>query len=110
MKTTQTLQGDPFLTDIDRMISEEQFICESQPSSDANKRLIDQLKQFKMKYEEHLNTMKLGREVWTLSKIYDLIKLLKEITTVRIQLDAITQYQQRLVKNKERVVDGDGAH
>ena len=110
MKTTQTLQEDPFLTDVDRMISEEQFICESQPSSDANKRLIDQLKQFKTKYEEHLNTMKQGSDMWTLSKIYDLIKLLKEILSVRIQLDVISQYQQRLVKNKERVVDGDGAH
>ncbi len=94
----------PFLTGADRMISEEQFICERQPSSDANKTLINGLKQFKTKYEEHLNTVKSDREKLTLSNTYDLIKSINKIPMVKIQLDAISQYHQRLVENNQRVV------
>ena len=98
---SSTTPNDPFLTDAERMMNEEQFICETQTSSELNKMLIDGLKQFKVKYEEHLNDMKSNREQLTLSKIYDLINWVDEVPVVKIQVDAIRDYQQHFVEKNQ---------
>jgi hypothetical protein len=104
MNISQTLPDDPFLTGIDRMIEEEQFICHTQTSNNANGLLIDGLKQFKTKYQEHLNTIKLDKNNPILSNIYDLIESMNRIHMVKIQLNAIREYQQHLVDNNQRAV------
>jgi hypothetical protein len=103
--STQTSSDDPFLTGIERMINEEQFICNTQKTSnEANALLIDGLKQFKTKYQEYLNTIKSDKNNLTLSNIYDLIESVNRIPMVKIQLNAIREYQQRLVDNNQRAV------
>ena len=85
-----------------RMINEEKFICQTQTSIDGNKLLIDGMEQFKRKYEGYQNTLRTNKEELPLSRIYGLIKAVNEIHMVEIQLDAIRNYQQVLIENKQR--------
>jgi hypothetical protein len=86
---SSSIREDPFLHGLDRMINEEQFICDRQTSTDSNEILIEKLKKLRTKYAEHLNTMKSDNEDLTLSNIYHLIKSVDKIPMVKIQLDAI---------------------
>jgi hypothetical protein len=104
MNNSSSIQEDPFLNGLDRMVNEEQLICDRQTSTDLNKVLFERLKQLRTKYAEHLNTMKSDNEDLTLSNIYHLIKSADKIPMVKIQLDAIRDYHELLVENNQRVV------
>ena len=98
---TSTSQEDLFLSDINRIIDEENLIVETQNSNSLNKRLFNGLKQLKTKYEECLDTIKSSRDDLNLPKIYDLIKSTDEMSMIKIQLNAIKKYQRIFLKNNE---------
>lgn len=106
MNVLQTSTNDPFLNGIERMISEERFICRSQTPNTANNLLIDELNQFKSKYQNYLRSIEPDRENPSLESIYALFRLLKTIPTVNIQLDAIKTYQEQFVTGNQRVAHG----
>ncbi|CAF4370983.1 unnamed protein product, partial [Rotaria sp. Silwood2] len=104
MKTSEIQQNDPFLFGIDRIINEEDFICQKETSSDFNRELIGQLKQLKMNYEHQVKTIELNENSTTLSHIYQLINRMNTVPMITIQLDAIKNYHEILLKNNEHDV------
>jgi uncharacterized protein YfkK (UPF0435 family) len=110
MKTSHSAQDDAFLTGINRMINEEENICEAQKSDNLNQALVKGLEQLKTKYEEHLKAIKPDKENIDLSDIYKLIKAVNEIPMVTVQLVAIRKYHQKLLKSNEHIVHVNESH
>ena len=95
--------NDPFLDEVDRMILEEQSICDTQTPSRVNNQLIDGLNRFKTDYQNQLETIKANRENLSLTSVYDLLDSLERISMVKIQLDAIHLHREHFVDRNQRV-------
>ncbi|CAF4448275.1 unnamed protein product [Rotaria sp. Silwood2] len=104
MKTSSNSKENPFLSDINRIIHEEKYICRTQTMNDLNRQLLNRLEELKIKYEEYLHTIKSSSDDLTLSGIYNLIKSTYKISMIKIQLNAINKYQQTLVLNNQHEV------
>ena len=101
MKNWSIERNDPFLFGINRMIDEEEFLCQTEASHELNRRLINQLKKLKSHYEEELNIVSLNKATRSLPQIYELMQCVNEVPMVKVQFDAIKKYRQTLVKSNQ---------
>jgi hypothetical protein len=104
VKTSESQQSDPFLDGIERMINEENFICQIQNPNDFNQDLVIQLEKLKKNYQKKANATELDKQTPILSSIYDLIKSTNEIPMVKVQVNAIRKYHQHLLESNQRIV------
>ncbi|CAF4542284.1 unnamed protein product, partial [Rotaria socialis] len=102
MKTSQMQHDDSIVSEIDRMIDEENVISQGETPRDLNKKLMEKLKQLKTNYQKQKNQTERNQSISDLAEIYNLLNLLKGIPMVNIQLDAIKNYQQTLLESNQR--------
>ncbi|CAF1258204.1 unnamed protein product [Rotaria magnacalcarata] len=102
MKISQMQHDDPFVSEIDRMIDEENVISQGETTRDLNKKLMDKLKQLKTYYQKQKNQTERNQSTSNLAEIYNLLNVLNGIPMVSIQLEAIKNYQQTLLESNQR--------
>ena len=102
LMTTHAKQNDPFSSGLDRIIDEEEFICQKHDQSILNRQLVDALKVLKNEYVQVFEKSSYDVVNQTLSTIYKLIASVNEIPMIKKQTDAIKAYQQHIVTSNER--------
>ncbi|CAF1306272.1 unnamed protein product [Rotaria sp. Silwood1] len=89
--------NDPFLFNLNRIINEENFICNNISSHHFNLLLYNQLRLLKQDYEKQMNNIiekRVQNESSVIENINDSIAYLKQIPMIKIQLDAARKIQE----------------
>jgi len=104
---TSAKKDDPFLSGFNRMINEEESICQQQQQNQCtfNKQLIIELQELVKNYEQLFHKTQLNTDKEILSKIYELIISINNIPMIKEQIDAIKIYQYFLLTSNERDID-----
>jgi GTP-binding protein EngB required for normal cell division len=97
---------DPFWMGLVRMITEENYLAQSQ-GSELNSRLSDKLKNLKSQYDQLIGYIKPNQEHGTLQIIYDWIDTVCEYPMVQVQMVAVKQTQQNMMEQSEYKVPND---
>jgi ribosomal protein S20 len=87
------------------MVEEENTIGISQNQNNVNQQLTTHLKTLSKEYQHQFNKMQSDGKNEALSNIYDLIISINDIPMLKEQVDAITKYQELLLKSKEHDID-----
>jgi hypothetical protein len=87
------------------MVEEENTIGIKQNQSTFNEQLAVELKTLSKEYQHQFNKMQSDGKNEALSNIYDLIISINDIPMLKEQVDAITKYQELLLKSKEHDID-----
>lgn len=94
---------DPVFSTLTRMIREEESISQKQESSDCNKKLAANLRLFEEEYEQLINAACGQTTDDSLSEISESLRsIIDRVPMVKIQIDAIKNYQQHFILSNDR--------
>lgn len=102
-KATNNSQYDLFMIGFERMIKEEEDICENKTSSQLNEKLLKYLKQEKKKYEEIRKDL-LGNKDISLSHIYSKIRDIRNYPEIQSQMIAVEDWRKFMIRYYEHEV------
>ncbi|CAF3098623.1 unnamed protein product [Rotaria socialis] len=104
--TNQTvhLSSDPILTILNRIISEEKYICVEKQTEDLNSILKEKLDGFHAEYQQRPSKSESNRNSIDLEKIYKQIEKITQMETIRNQMNAIEQYNKTYMVQQEKVL------
>jgi len=97
-------ENDPILSNLNRIIDEENYIYIKKKNKSMNSFLYDELNNLKKEYNEIWTTASSGREPVTLPEIYRMIKKASETNMVNEQIAAIKQTQETYMSEQEKQV------
>ncbi|CAF0935594.1 unnamed protein product [Didymodactylos carnosus] len=100
MRDISTPRTDPFLFGINRMIDEENYICENKDSSDLNSKLHDDLEKFRDGYLLNMNVTSYWKPP-ILSDVCDCIEHVRALPMVREQMEVVKKMQEVFVPEME---------
>lgn len=87
---------------MNRILNEEEFICQKYNESIFNKQLTSQLRILINDYKQLFHQIHFDS---ILSNIYESIRLINEIPMIKEQINAIREYQQYLLTSNERNIE-----
>jgi len=107
MHTAAIPKDDLFLTGLQRMLAEEKYICVQKKSNDLNMQLSEELEKLMHKYTYRLHEVKQNEKCTQLSFIYNLIKIIRDVPEVHIQLATVKRGQEYMMEQYEYKVSND---
>jgi hypothetical protein len=102
LQTTQRTNDDPFLSGLNRMLNEEETICEKADERILNELLAIRLTPLIKDYQQSFNQTQYDS---VLPNIYESIRLVNEIPMINEQINAIQDYQQYILKSSEHIIE-----
>jgi ribosome biogenesis GTPase A len=95
---------DPILITLTRMITDENEVCSSSDTKSFNSNLYNELNRLREKYKQKRNTPMSQEKSINLLDIYELIKNISEIDSIREQLKCIKQFHQNCMEQQEKKI------
>jgi hypothetical protein len=92
---------DRFEIGLKQMIFQENDLCDHQKPNDLNSQLAKELRKLQREYEQKINVMKSNPEPISLPIIYELIKNICKFPMVQMQMIAVRQGQEIIMKQYE---------
>jgi GTP-binding protein EngB required for normal cell division len=100
--TTRTSKSsDPISSLLNQMINKEHQICQAKGPKCLNSKLYKKLNEFKEEYERRQSTLMSNSKPIDLTSIYERIRTVNQIDSIKEQMDAIKQYQQINMSKQE---------
>jgi hypothetical protein len=97
-------ENDPILSNLNRIIAEENYICTKKKNKSINSFLYDELNNLKKDYDKIWTTSSSSRKPVTLPEIYKIIKKASETNMISEQIAAIKQTQETYMNEQEKQV------
>jgi GTP-binding protein EngB required for normal cell division len=91
-------KDDPFWIGITQMIGEENDICKSRTPNEMNLKLAQNLRELLQKYEQHMNKRNSDQQHSPLPVIYEWIQTICGHPMVQIQMAAVRETQEEIMK------------
>jgi hypothetical protein len=97
-------KNDPILSNLNRIIDEENYICTKKKSNNFNLCLYKELKNLRKDYDTIWTTSSSSLKSVTLLEIYEMIKKASENNMISEQIAAIKQTQETYMSEQEKQV------
>jgi hypothetical protein len=98
MYVARSSKDDPFWIGIAQMIGEENYLSKNRKPNGLNLQLVKDLTQLKTYYERRIDDIQPNQEHSRLPTIYEWIQTVGEYPMVRVQMEAFTKTQKRIMK------------
>ncbi|CAF1213752.1 unnamed protein product [Rotaria sordida] len=101
MNVARSSKDDPFLIGIVHMIDEESNLCACRVPHEMNLELVGKLKELMLRFEQYTYELESKQDHSKLHDIYTWIQTIYENPMVRVQMDAIKQSREIIMKQYE---------